>query len=50
MTEHSKSARQVWNVRLGPCWCSTRPGVNGSFDLLRWRIHQTDAYATPTTS
>lgn len=32
------STRQIWNVRLGPCFCGVRPGKDGSFDLHRWQI------------
>jgi hypothetical protein len=35
--------RQVWYARLGPCWCVTRPGADGSYDLLRWRVRAVDA-------
>ncbi len=41
------STRQIWNVRLGPCWCSTRPGVSGAFDVLRWRIHHVAPELSP---
>lgn len=42
------TTRQIWNVRLGPCWCSTRPGVNGAFDVLRWRIHHVAPELSPS--
>lgn len=34
MTTHSVT---IWFARVGPCWCTGRPGASGSQDLERLR-------------
>lgn len=32
------SARRIWRLQYGPCWCHGLPGETGSFDFVRTTI------------